>query len=380
MGNNKPEPVRPRQEAALKNITPEVPAPAVRDKAAVSTETGVGIVARILSWFRADANTLPVPAANGRKESAPRSDNRRKPRNTQRNETSKTEKTERSPRGERNRNRETTAATPASTTTREPRKTRERREREPAAEKIPAAEIVVPVSTNGGEESASPRRRNSRRGRNSRRDAPVEESVLSEKKPRDPASGEEAFATEAQESAPHEHPHASGASAPVALIAETTHETGGLVAEVFPQMVSPSALSTATAPAVVTSVAANVTTPDAVAFSDESGSPLVPPPVEVPSTPLVYMPPAENKEQKAEDSAPVEAPKPAPTRPTPAELENELAKSGLVLVQTVAAAPAPVSAPSPTSPKGRPRRQKPGAAQTEEPLVLVETQADNGHS
>ncbi|MDR3159629.1 MAG: Rne/Rng family ribonuclease [Zoogloeaceae bacterium] len=395
-GGGKPEPARPRQEAALKNITPEIPAPVVR-KAPPAEPAGGGIVARVLSWFRASANsTTPAAPANEQREGA-RSDNRRKPRDARRGEgaAGKPEKSERPPRGERNRSRETAAATPAANVTREPReprKPRERREREPAAEKTaPAAEIAASGNADGNEESGNPRRRGNRRGRNSRRDAVTEESGLTQ--PRhlpDSADSDDAAASERQESAPRESLHAAGvASAPVALIAETTHEAGGPASEitVFPQPVSPSSLSTATAPAVVTSVAANVAVSDAVAFSDESGSPLVPPPAEVPSTPLVFMRAPENKGQRLEErqtedrNIPVlpESPELAPTRPTPVDLENELAKSGLVLVQTLAAAPP--ETPAPATPKiRRPRRQKPNAAQPEEPLVLVETQGtESGH-
>ncbi|MDR1350223.1 MAG: Rne/Rng family ribonuclease [Zoogloeaceae bacterium] len=372
-GDSKPEPVRPRQEAALKNITPEIPAPIVRK---ATPESGGGIVARILSWFRASAPANGQKPREGARRGAQgeRSDNRRKPRDTRRGENAvgKPEKTERPPRNERSRSRE---ATPA--TAREPRKTRERgepkterREREPVAEKIPTLEVVASGNTDSGEESGNPRRRNNRRGRNNRRDPVVEESGLTaEKHLLDPVGSED--------STSHENVHAPGATAPVTLIADA-HEASASTAEVFALPHSPSASSTATAPAVVTSVAANVMVSEAVAFSDESGSPLVPPPVEVPTTPLVFMRASEDREQKAKDKKPAAAEQPelALTRPTPIDLEKELTESGLVLVQTAADAPLPTPTPA-APPKGRPRRQKADVVRTEEPLVLVETQ-DSG--
>ncbi|MDR0672708.1 MAG: Rne/Rng family ribonuclease [Zoogloeaceae bacterium] len=376
-GNGRPEPSRSRQEAALKNIAPEIPAPVVRK---ATPEVGSGIVSRILSWFRASATaSASATPANGPRENArrdaqgERGENRRKPRDTRRGENAsgkleKTEKTERPPRNERARARGEAAApaNPApeqSREHREPRKTRERREREPAVEKIPALEIVTPGNAPGNEESGNPRRRGGRRGRGNRRDAAVEESGLTAEKPPVDFTGNE-------DTIVSERVPVTAAGIPPASPAGDLPEIGAPAEEisVFRQPASPSALSTATAPAVVTSVAANVTIPEAVAFSDLSGSPLTPPPVEVPATPLVFM---RTHEGGKEDPFSPESPEPTPA---PVDLEKELAQSGLVLVQTAATAPAPTA---PATPKGRPRRKKPEAARTEEPLVLVETQGTN---
>ena len=57
--------------------------------------------------------------------------------------------------------------------------------------------------------------------------------------------------------------------------------------------------------------------------------------------------------------------------PEPVDLDKALAESGLVLVQTTAAAPVPVE--EPRVQLGRPRKAKAPAAENAEPLVMVET-------
>ncbi|MDR2365413.1 MAG: Rne/Rng family ribonuclease [Zoogloeaceae bacterium] len=376
----RPEASRPRQEAALKNIAPPEPPPPPPAPVSSKAAAGGGILTRILSWLGGGAADVP-PADNkpreGARRGAAQGDNRRKPRDARRGSESaasgKPEKVERPPRNERGRGRESANAATANAAPadgggadREPRKTRERgerkpdrREREPAAAEKTPPDAAAPNNAVSGEENGSPRRRNNRRGRGNRRDAAEESGVAGET----PRPAEDAAAHEETEaSAPRERVHAPSASAPATLISDA-REAGASTADgfVLPQPSSPSALSTATAPAVVTSVAANVVSSGAVAFSDESGSPLTPPPVEVPATPLVFMRPA----------APelTEAPPPAAI-----DLEKELEENGLVLVRTVAAPP---PASTVAAPKGRPRRKKPDAAQTEAPpLVLVETQRE----
>ncbi|MDR2637698.1 MAG: Rne/Rng family ribonuclease [Zoogloeaceae bacterium] len=105
----------------------------------------------------------------------------------------------------------------------------------------------------------------------------------------------------------------------------------------------------ATAPYVVTSV----TLPPS-SFATVSGSPLTPPPTEVPSTPLVM-------------------PLPHVPAASPDDAAEELKESGLVLVQTTHAPPSAAPAETP-APRGRPRRSRsrPDDDSGEE-LILVET-------
>ncbi|MDR2165232.1 MAG: Rne/Rng family ribonuclease [Zoogloeaceae bacterium] len=63
LANGKTENARPRQEAAIKNITPEQPAPVTEDRKPV---VAPGLIERLFAWFRRMTDEKPVPVpANG---------------------------------------------------------------------------------------------------------------------------------------------------------------------------------------------------------------------------------------------------------------------------------------------------------------------------
>ncbi|MBS0356789.1 MAG: Rne/Rng family ribonuclease [Proteobacteria bacterium] len=140
-------PERPvRQEAAVKGITPDQPAPVVEAKAApvaAVPESQPGLLARIFAFFRGEKQPEPAPVVaqpeTPRRESRPRNERNRRDgrdnrgrRDGQREE--RNERGERADRQERNDNRETrdnarNAAGEAQTEQREKRQRGERQER-----------------------------------------------------------------------------------------------------------------------------------------------------------------------------------------------------------------------------------------------------------
>ncbi len=190
-----------RQEAAIKSITPDQPAPVVEPRSAAprkQEEASVskpGLLARIASWFKGPSVAAPEPvaaprAAKGRGD-ARRRDGERKPRDAQSNKpreerkprneerAPREERKERTPRpveagaaarpgnGERNRNRETVeavvSAAPAvaeAQASRPPRERRERAPREPRevreAREAAAPAAAAPLEQNEQLASAAP--------------------------------------------------------------------------------------------------------------------------------------------------------------------------------------------------------------------------------
>ncbi|GAB4063500.1 Rne/Rng family ribonuclease [Uliginosibacterium sediminicola] len=178
-----------RQEAAIKSITPDQPAPVVEPRSAAprkQEEASVskpGLLARIAAWFKGPSLAAPEPvaaprAAKGRGD-ARRRDGERKPRDAQSNKpreerkprneerAPREERKERAPRpveagaaarpgnGERNRNRENVeavvSAAPAAAEAQASRPPRERRERAPREAREPrevreAREAAAPAA------------------------------------------------------------------------------------------------------------------------------------------------------------------------------------------------------------------------------------------
>jgi ribonuclease E len=179
-----------RQEAAIKSITPDQPAPVVEPRSAAprkQEEASVskpGLFARIAAWFKGPSVAAPEPVAAPRapkgRGDARRRDGERKPRDAQSNKpreerkprneerAPREERKERAPRpveagaaarpgnGERNRNRENveavvSAAAPAAAEAQASRPPRERRERAPREAREPrevreAREAAAPAS------------------------------------------------------------------------------------------------------------------------------------------------------------------------------------------------------------------------------------------
>ncbi|HZX29797.1 MAG TPA: Rne/Rng family ribonuclease [Rhodocyclaceae bacterium] len=405
---------KPRQEAAIKNIAPSQPAPVVAEKApepaSAAPQEGQGILSKIFSWFRSPAAAAPAPAPvaeparkpkegqrEGRRE---RGEGRRGGRNGGRRDEERGERAERGERGERQERggrgersaekaaqqpqREETAGQSGERQERRPRGERkERRERQQPAAEAPelkldnaaaaavAAEAIqqaaAPVENTAeatSEEQGGNRRRGRRGGRN-----------RGERRP-------EAAAEAVAENAVVEGEAAPQATAP-AVPAEEVQ------AVVEPVEATPTEVRFEAAPVVVEApaaptepvAAAPVETAPAAPVAEEAA------PVEA-IAPVETVVEAQRQEAPvveevapaavpaAEVVAPVEAAPTAPIEaPKPVNLDEVLAESGLVMVQTSsAAAPAVASEAAPAAPLGRPRRKRAAAEQAaEEPLMMVET-------
>jgi len=376
-GNGKDESAKPRQEAVIKGISPEQPAPNLPQKTAEAvaapSQQDSGIFAKILSWFRsptkpAEVVPPPAPAKNpregrgdGRRE---RNDGRRSGRNGLRREEERSnERGDRQERGNRNeRNAEKTprdesTAASGERQERRPRGERkERRERQkpealgseltadlPAAELMAVSAVTAPageISEAGGSDEQGARRRGRRggRGRGERRNeaensatAPAEASetavLLADVSPTVALAEKPVVAVE---------PTSEQASEAVMLATEATPA----VVEIMAQIAEPVSMPTAVEPSAIEPVLPETPIPDAA--------------VDVPE--IAEMP-----------AVPAQVPVAAPV-----DLSKTLSESGLVLVQTTAAAV--VAQPEPPVKLGRPRKLKTVEATEEVSLVMVETQ------
>jgi ribonuclease E len=376
-GNGKDEGAKPRQEAVIKGISPEQPAPNLPEKTAEAvaapSQQDSGIFAKILSWFRSPtkpAEVAPPPApaktpregrGDGRRE---RNDGRRSGRNGLRREEERSnERGDRQERGNRNeRNAEKTPRDESTAATgerqeRRPRGERkERRERQkpealvseltadlPAAELMAVSAVTAPageISEAGGSDEQGARRRGRRggRGRGERRNeaensatAPAEASetavLLADVAPTVALAETPVVAVE---------PASQPVSEPVMLAAEATPA----VVEIIAQIAEPVSMPTAVEPSAIEPVLSETPIPDAA--------------VDVPE--IAEMPAAPAEDRVA----------------APVDLSKTLSESGLVLVQTTAAAV--VAQPEPPVKLGRPRKLKTVEATGEVSLVMVETQ------
>ncbi len=360
------EAAKPRQEAAIKGVSPEQPAPIMPEKSeapapatAVAKPEG-GLFSKIFSWFRSAPQPVePVAAPEPtKKPREARSDNRRERdgrrggRNGSRREEERGERPERSKeRGNRNNERNTekpaledAAANTGERQERRPRGERkERRERQqPEVIETKLAAVTTdtsadttsingseaPDANNGGEEQGARRRgRRGGRGRGERRN--------------------EAEAVGMPE---------------VAATAETSAEPINQepVVVVIP----------AAEPAVVAEAAEVVAVTEmAVAPASENITPAVEAAVE----PIVVTPPV--VEVEAAPIEVVEAPvvtEPAAPVVEPVNIETALADSGLVLVQTTSS-PVVVAQAEPPVKLGRPRKQQIATQADSEALIMVET-------
>ena len=433
--NGKPEAVKPRQEAAIKNITPEQPAPVVQEKPAAApqpAEAYPGIISRIFSWFRSTP-AAPAPAAaperkprESREGRRDRNDSRRNGRSNGRSDSRRGEEREgdkpaRENRPERGENRENARSESRSRNQREPRESREpreekaapqeaqaprerrprgeRRERPQAAPQVDqenldvnaaaaAAGVAATVNaalenTQGstdaeaGEEQNSRRRNRRSRGRN-RNNAEA--------------------GSEIQESS--EAPVQESAAAPETPLTATLE---AVAAQPAPVVEAPEPVEAKPQPAMAAeTVVAETAAAETVATAEAAAAALSPAPESIPapvensapaveeavvaktapaetaspvSTEVAATPAPEAELTAAPIQVPVAAAAPAePAAPlVVADLEKELEASGLVLVQTSSAPAAPAVQEAPVQ-LGRPRRNRQAAAApADEPLVMVET-------
>ncbi len=362
------EAAKPRQEAAIKGVSPEQPAPIVPEKteapapAPVAAKPEAGLFSKIFSWFRSEPQpaepvAAPEPAKKpreGRSENRRDRDGRRGGRNGNRRDE------ERGERGERNKDRgnrnERNAEKPAQEESagnagerqeRRPRGERkERRERQQpeavetklAAVPTEASAVVAPVNANetpdaNNSEEQGGRRRGRRggRGRGERRNEA--ESAAT------PVVADTLSAPEVSEPAP-------ASQEPVVVVIPA---------------IEPAATVEAVAESVAEPVVETVVAP-------EAAQPAAAPEVAAPAEELQAPEPA--PAAIVVEAAPEE--KPVVAAAAPANLDAVLADSGLVMVQTTATPIIVAQAEAPIK-LGRPRKQKSAAQAADEPMVMVET-------
>ncbi|MBP6188790.1 MAG: Rne/Rng family ribonuclease [Azonexus sp.] len=357
------EAAKPRQEAAIKGISPDQPAPVLPEKsetpAAVPAPQEAGLFSKIFSWFRSPAKPVepvaaPEPAkkpregrGDGRRE---RNDGRRGGRNGNKRDEERGERSkERGNRNERNTEKVPSDESTASSGERQerrPRGERKGRGERPQAETVENKQVqqaatadlsatVAPLVGSdaqdaGSNEDQGNRRRGRRggRGRGERRN-----------------EAETAAATgEAPENLAQAQPSAE-------LLSQEP------VVVVIPAVEPIASVEAATPIAVEIPVVVEEPQPVAAAPIVEAvveSAPIEVAPVIVQEVPAIVVPPV------AVVSEPI-------------DIASALADSGLVLVQTTAPTVAFAQAEPPAK-LGRPRKQKAIAEQAEsEPLVMVET-------
>ncbi len=389
LGNGKEEAAKPRQEAVIKGISPEQPAPVVAEKTeaapapVAAPQAEGGFFSKIFSWFRSEpkaAEPAPAPAPapkkerNGRDGRRDRNDGRRNGRNNRRDE-ERSERGERPERGNRNERNGEKPARDESTGNngeqqrgerkergerRERGERKERRERQqPEAvesrltEGAEAQALLAPVNaaetpeTAGNEEQGARRRgRRGGRGRGERGERRNENEVAT--------TGEAAV-----EAAPLAVAADIQAQEPVVVVIPAAEAPAVVAAE------APIAAPVEAAPQFVAEPAPVVT--EAAPVIEAAPAPIVEAaPVVVESAPAPF--------QEAVIEAPVVIDTPAPVVAAPvANLDEVLADSGLVMVQTTAA-PTFAAPVEPPVKLGRPRKQKAVVEGGDEPLQMVETQ------
>jgi len=369
---------KPRQEAVVKSISPDQPAPVMAEKTVeapvvVPAQSESGLISKIFSWFRSAPKPVEVapvvePAKKpreGRRERSEGRDGRRGGRNANRRDEERGERnsergerkergnrTER-PAGEKPQVEESTGANGERQERRPRGERKERKERqqpevvqnkltpeiasgEISANGAPANAAVEGLESGTGEEQGARRRgRRGGRGRGERRN--------------------ESENTLAQASAQDE----------VQQIAEEA---------ISPANLEPVVVVIPAAESISEPVEAPKPTVEAVAQVEELAAPVAevvaaPAPVQDVISPVEIEAPAEVVVEQIVVAAP--APEVVENVQT-VDLEKTLAESGLVLVQTSAAAV--VAEPQAPAKLGRPRKPKTASEQVEEaPLVMVET-------
>jgi len=369
---------KPRQEAAIKGIAPEQPAPIMAEKTveapvAVAAEPTPGIFSKIFSWFRSApkaaepaAEPQPTPPArkgrnDGRRDRGEGRDNRRGGRNGNRRDEERSERPERGERKERNAEkapRDEVAPTEGSSERKERRPRGERKERRDrqqpeavesklnidttAGDLLTTPDTPANTEPTGEEQGARRRGRRGGRGRSERRNEG--ENIVTT----DNASGSE------QTSVADQTVTATFADSAAAAVPPVIESPVAAV-EQAPEPV------VAEQPIIVSVAAELIAEPTPVAV------------VETPVEPVVVVETVEQPPIAAVDIASVpEIVQPA-TAPVTVDLDKTLADSGLVMVQTTSAIV--VAQPEAPVKLGRPRKAKPAiAAADAEPLMMVETQ------
>ena len=390
---------KPRQEAAVKWITPQQPAPVVEEKPeAVAAKPEKGFISRILGWFRSEPEPAPEPEA--KPERKPRNGGQRDGRRGGRNNRRDDEQNEnRSPRHSRDRDAKEgreprNANAPArdeNQKPREPREPREQREpREPrrqrgeprperkeqpatpavdAKEQQPRETLVEggdKPSSEGGNGGNSRRRgrRGGRRDRNDKTENAGDQAASIDMPVADQESAGQAAAVAAAVAVVHTEPatETSVAQQETTTHAANANATAEAPAEIIatPVTPEPSAATPEVEPAAVAEQAAATVADEPITLAT------------TPETPVV-----------TDDVTTVESVGAAPTPETPViapavDVEKALESSGLVMIETSgdkaqAWSSGNAAEAAPAEPRGRRRRQSVSIV-TDEPLVMVETQ------
>ena len=364
----------PRQEAAIKGITPEQPAPIVAERSKKEPEkSSGGFMSRIISWFRGSAEPTPEAKPERKPRNGGPRDGRRGGRNNRRDE----ERDNREPRPPRE-PKETREPKPVQTPakeeaqkTREPRRQRgeprqDRKDKEQIAAEAKSIVTAVPENTDKVAEDATNggSRRRGRRG--GRRDRGEKTEALTEVQAGEnlvPATAVTVAATASEV----EIPVVEVVTA--AAIEATSVETAGkpIIHEAEVGQAQPE-------PIAVTSVAIAASESIAIAMLPETDA-------EVTALPLGELPVElqENSENTIESPAkevtPVNTEEPGSTAiQEAADIGKALETSGLVMVETSSdkIQSWQPEASDETSPPQRRRRAAPTTV-SDEPLVMVET-------
>ncbi len=381
------EAAKPRQEAVIKGISPEKPAPILPEKAvetpvSAPAEAEAGLFSKIFSWFRTPPKavepvTAPEPATkpregrkDGRRERTDGRDNRRGGRNSNRGSEEAGEQPRNNERGERpergNRNERNVEKAPREESTaangerqerrpRGERKERQRPQQEAAENKlIPEVDAGIAASVtplgvtegleagSGDEQGARRRGRRGGRGRSERRNE---------------AEGS-ATGNVAQEN-----------STPLEVAAPLNNQEPVIVVIPAPEPVAiaPAPVVEAIAPSIE---AAPVVAP--VVAPIVEAAPIVVEAIEV--APVAVVEPVQVKPAAVDivDSKEIVAAPADVAVAKPIDLEKTLADSGLMMVQTTSTAV--IAQPEAPVKLGRPRKAKSPADQADaEPLISVET-------
>jgi ribonuclease E len=409
--------VKPRQEAAIKGISPDQPAPIMADKqeVAASAQPAVqeaGLFAKIVSWFRSPAKPVIVeikpetPARKGRETRGSegrrergegRGDNRRNGRNNNRRDEERSERSSnRNERSDKPVREESELAATSNGERQERRPRKERRERTPAVaseSKLTVEQVLQdelsstqPTQTdNPASDDQGSRRRGRRggRGRSERRNE--QENNTSEAG----VSNDSSTPFTVAESANQE---------PVVVVIPAIEKLVPSVTTEVPNEATAHPTVIATPPAVVTEqlceaptaqapLATPVAAAEAVVTREQApiiapvetiSLPVIEPVVEAIATPAketFTAPPATvTAAEPVTETVIKEIAIPTPqVSAAPVDIEATLSDSGLVMVQTTSQVTATPIALPPVK-LGRQRKPKSNEQSVSEPLVMVETQ------
>ncbi|MDQ5918346.1 MAG: ribonuclease [Pseudomonadota bacterium] len=393
---------QPRQQAAVKLVAPDQPAPIVEDKPAAQAQPAAaaqdnGIIAKIFSWFRGNRTVEPTPEPAKKPEAKPAERSRNRQRDDQRdggrrgrggrNGRKDEERETREPRPpkEAREPRQQNAAREDGQPQREPRRQRgeprpERKEDAAAASEaklntaVPGAETSA--ASEAGNEETRGRRRGRRGGRRERGEGRPEAQEGDVNQQESQAAENQAVVELSAE--------AETVASVTAPIAENAVVESAVESAIASAIVAEQAPIVTEAPVVLAEAAAEpvVVVSAAESASETEAQPIAPvvvsaPPVE--AAPVITAAPPAPVEPAASVQVPVVPPAAEPISLPPVataakvDLGEALQASGLVLVETAADKQRNVvQEPQPVPVQPRRRRPVP-ASVSDEPMQMVET-------